>query len=315
MKKCISCILIFSLCMVLLTGCGGDKRVEQEYLLSGEYFKDQTITEHTEYLANMFYTALPYSLDYKSYGLTNLTTFYGYDLSKDKYISEYEYDRLYPNINNYYYASKIPVFYGLLKETAVFEEKMGIDTSKLAKKHGTKYAVRAEDVEDFCTMIFRRTDVQVQHQSTSGAEYIEEDDVYVYDELINPLQQFYDNGWELDILPFNLVEEDTSWNGGYVTVGNSYTPIWYASDGTVYDLYGEKYFVQEDPANRFVFTGEMVVYMYENGFIKYNSHFYEGSISVGFDSTDWKSPKGVDFSAPLSYIYVGKLYTGYGPDV
>ena len=86
MKKCISCILIFSLCMVLFTGCGGDKRVDEEYLLSGEYFKDQTITEHTEYLANMFYTALPYSLDYKSYGLTNLTTFYGYDLSKDKYI-------------------------------------------------------------------------------------------------------------------------------------------------------------------------------------------------------------------------------------
>ena len=60
MKKCISCILIFSLCLVLLTGCGGDKRVEQEYLLSGEYFKDQTILEHAEYLANMFYTALPY---------------------------------------------------------------------------------------------------------------------------------------------------------------------------------------------------------------------------------------------------------------
>ena len=60
MKKCTSSILIFSLCMVLLTGCGGNKRVEQEYLLSGEYFKDQTILEHAEYLANMFYTALPY---------------------------------------------------------------------------------------------------------------------------------------------------------------------------------------------------------------------------------------------------------------
>ena len=60
MKKHISYILILALCLGLLTGCGGDKQVEQEYLLSGEYFKGQTIAEHTEYLANMFYTALPY---------------------------------------------------------------------------------------------------------------------------------------------------------------------------------------------------------------------------------------------------------------
>ena len=112
---------------------------------------------------------------------------------------------------------------------------MGIDTSKLAKKHGTKYAVRAEDVEDFCTMIFRRTDVQVQHQSTSGAEYIEEDNVYVYDEIINPFQQFYDNGWELGLVRYHE-DGDGDWGGDYLTLGDYYVPLWYAKDGTVYDL-------------------------------------------------------------------------------
>ena len=237
--------------MVLLTGCGEEKRVDQDYLLSGEYFKDQTIMEHVEYLANMFYTALPYIYDYRDYGLSNLSAYFGRDLAKHPNPTYKEYDRVYlSDVNHWYYPSKIPVFYGLLKETAVFEEKMGIDTSKLAKKHGAKYAVRAEDVEDFCTMIFRRTDVQVQHQSTSGAEYIEEDNVYVYDELINPFQQFYDNGWELDLVRFGGVE-DAEWGSTTSIIGESYTPLWYAKDGTVYDMYGDEYFKQQDPSNRF----------------------------------------------------------------
>ena len=283
MKKCISCILIFSLCMVLLTGCGEEKQVEQEYLLSGEYFKDQTILEHAEYLANMFYTALPYIYDYRDYGLSNLSAYFGRDLAKHPNPTYKEYDRVYlSDVNHWYYPSKIPVFYGLLKETAVFEEKMGIDTTKLTKKHGAKYAVRAEDVEDFCTMIFRRTDVQVQHQSTSGAEYIEEDNVYVYDEIINPFQQFYDNGWELGLVRYHE-DGDGDWGGDYLTLGDYYVPLWYAKDGTVYDLYGDEYFKQEDPFNRFATNSELTIYMYENGWIKLNSHYFEGQIDVSFD--------------------------------
>ena len=110
MKKCISCILIFSLCLVLLTGCGEEKRVEQEYLLSGEYFKYQTILEHAEYLANMFYTALPYVWDYREYGLSNLSACFGNNLSKYPNSIYKEYDRIYlSDVNHWYYTSKIPV--------------------------------------------------------------------------------------------------------------------------------------------------------------------------------------------------------------
>ena len=312
MKKWISCILIFSLCLVLLTGCGGDKRVEQEYLLSGEYFKDQTILEHAEYLANMFYTALPYILDYREYGLNNLTTVYGDDLER-WYPQWSEYDRVYlTDVNHFYFASKIPVFYGLLKETAVFEEKMGIDTSKLAKKHGAKYAVRAEDVEDFCTMIFRRTDVQVQHQSTSGAEYIEEDNVYVYDELINPFQQFYDKGWELDLVRFGGVE-DAEWGSTTSIIGESYTPLWYAKDGTVYDMYGDEYFKQQDPSNRFESEyNDFAAYMCENGYIEYRTYFPRGDIDIDFDSNYLDTGGKMGANTPITSVDVGMIIMQYG---
>ena len=189
---------------------------------------------------------------------------------------------------------------------------MGIDTSKLAKKHGTKYAVRAEDVEDFCTMIFRRTDVQVQHQSTSGAEYIEEDNVYVYDELINPFQQFYDNGWELDLVRFGGVE-DAEWDSTTSIVGTNYTPLWYAKDGTVYDMYGGEYFKQQDPSNRFESPdNDFMAYMCENGYIEYRTYFPKGEIRIDFDYDNSIDKGKIGADTPIASIEVGMIIMQYG---
>ena len=319
MKKCTSSILIFSLCMMLLTGCGGNKRVEQEYLLSGEYFKDQSIIEHTDYLAEMFYTLAPEGLKYADYGLTTLRNIYGADIGTNTAgvqgeESMYKYDQVITGATNMYFYSKIPVFYGLLKETAVFEEKMGIDTSKLAKKHGTKYAVRAEDVEDFCTMIFRRTDVQVQHQSTSGAEYIEEDNVYVYDELINPLQKFYDNGWELDFVPSSYIgdEQDDAWGGDLFIVSADYLPIWYGPDGTVYDMYGDIYFKQEDPQNRFKDSNQMVEYMLKINVFTPPAYVPWGQIAISIEPVVKEGTVGNDVSSTINSIEVGMSQLTYG---
>ena len=191
---------------------------------------------------------------------------------------------------------------------------MGIDTSKLAKKHGTKYAVRAEDVEDFCTMIFRRTDVQVQHQSTSGAEYIEEDNVYVYDELINPLQKFYDNGWELDFVPSSYIgdEQDDAWGGDLFIVSADYLPIWYGPDGTVYDMYGDIYFKQEDPQNRFKDSNQMVEYMLKINVFTPPAYVPWGQIAISIEPVVKEGTVGNDVSSTINSIEVGMSQLTYG---
>ena len=98
-------------------------------------------------------------------------------------------------------------------------------------------------------------------------------------------------------------------------MGDYYVPLWYAKDGTVYDLYGDEYFKQEDPFNRFATNSELTIYMYENGWIKLNSHYFEGQIGVSFDPELGYASGVISSSTPLNYINIGKLYIGYGPDV
>ena len=68
------------------------------------------------------------------------------------------------------------------------------------------------------------------------------DGYYVYDELVNPYQQWLDQGWELQFIPiFPSTEPNDYGNWGEAHgFSDRVYPVWYGPDGTLYDMYGEK---------------------------------------------------------------------------
>ena len=96
------------------------------------------------------------------------------------------------------------------------------------------------------TIIYRREDVPVSHASVDGAEYMEEDKVYVYDELQDPLQEYYDKGWKLLYIPRQDKYYDATWGGDYQDEDHpvilSYEIYWYDETGMLYNANGQEMF-------------------------------------------------------------------------
>ena len=111
----------------------------------------------------------------------------------------------------------------------------------------------------YTSMLLRHAG-KLEHGSVDGAEYL--DGYYVYDELINPYQEWLDKGWELYITPDPVFEDDEEWNGqgdpppvdkwgeykGYS--GLSCYTFWYDKEGNVYDVYGDLFTKLDDPSHR-----------------------------------------------------------------
>ena len=100
---------------------------------------------------------------------------------------------------------------------------------------------------------------KVQHGSVDGAEYV--DGYYVYDELINPYQEWLDKGWELYIQPDVGIENNIA-NGidewGKIDFGDIYCiALWYDKEGNIYNLFGELFGTQEDPSHRLTLSEYM----------------------------------------------------------
>lgn len=255
MKRHILFIVSAALLLSVFSGCSTSNN--DAMLYTGEYFSDQSPTEHFEYLRDTFISILPYAKNYKESGVGGLWTLYADEAEG------IVHDKLIPGPNYIYLASEIPVFYGLLMRSQEYEKKTGVDNSAIAKNHGKSHAIKAENVDRLCTMMFRK-DVKLHHQSTSGAEYIAEDGLYVYDKLLDPFQEFKDRGWELDYAEYFPIQKDKVWNSDF-DGSYQYCPIWYSSDGTMYDLYGDKICKQEDPDNRFLLVRDLLEYLVNIG--------------------------------------------------
>ena len=251
-------ILLTALSVLVCSSCAAPSLEERPELYTGEYFQDTTPSEHWYYILDTFITLLPHLQSPEELGLSNLTYSFGLNLAT---LSELEkVDTLISDgASNRMFLTSIPVFYGLLKETQKYEEQMGIDNSEIAEKHGKKHAVSAKSVEDYYYMLLRHAG-QLDHGSTDGAEYV--DGYYIYDELINPYQEWLDKGWELYITPDPVFEDDEEWNGqgdpppvdkwgeykGYS--GLSCYTFWYDKEGNVYDVYGDLFTKLDDPSHR-----------------------------------------------------------------
>ena len=296
-------VLLTILSVLVCSSCAAPSLEERPELYTGEYFQDTTPSEHWYYLLDTFITLLPHLQSPKELGVSNLQYIWGIDIAA---ADDLEYDKIVSNgASNSIRLSSIPVFYGLLKETQKYEEQMGIDNSEIAEKHGKKHAVSAKSVEDYYYMLLRHAG-KVQHGSVDGAEYV--DGYYVYDELINPYQEWLDKGWELYITPDPLFEMEWSGQGDPPPVDKwgecrqsllvSYI-LWYDKEGNVYDVYGDLFTKLDDPSYRL--TSDEVLAINEQNAI--------GTVvfdSLGMVSSEWDENAGVvRLDSPIDSIRIG----------
>ena len=133
------------------------------------------------------------------------------------------------------------------------------------------------------------------------------DGYYVYDELVNPYQQWLDQGWELQFIPTLTEAEQPHYNWGEEEfLWEHYIPMWYGPDGTIYDPYGEKIAVLDDPSFRFDNSFQYGFWMQDHVFT--SSFTIERLISVSI-ADDEKLGEGIsvvaEWDTPISSIHMG----------
>ena len=181
---------------------------------------------------------------------------------------------------------------------------MGIDNSEVAARHGKQHAIKATSVEAALHNLMCKPSL-LTHGSADGAEYV--DGYYVYDELVNPYQQWLDQGWELQFIPIWTEAEQPHYNWGEEQVlMDRYIPMWYGPDGTIYDLYGEKIAVLDDPSFRFDNSFQYGFWMADHVFT--SGFSIDMSMSV-YISDDEKLGEGIsvvaEWDTPISSIHMG----------
>ena len=300
--------LVLCVCLCLLgTSCGGGQQQETAY--SRDFLGELSPAEFIYYVAETFYTLLPHLDSPAELGISNLQYSVG---GTGEVYEGLEYDTL-REINGSYdiILKSMPVFYGLLKTAEQYEEYMGIDNSEAARQHGKKHAIKASSVEEALHNLMCKPSL-LTHGSADGAEYV--DGYYVYDELINPYQQWLDQGWELQFIPTFTEAEQPHYNWGEEqVVSDRYIPMWYSPDGTLYDVYGEKLTVLDDPAFRFDNSFQYEKWMKEQVFNAGIS--FEGMVDIGIvdmDALEQDEDAKVEWNTKISSVSVGSLLTGVG---
>lgn len=273
MKRFFSILLILILLLSSLTGCSSN---EVTYL---SCYEDLTPAEYDLLLYEVFSTLIPSTETYVDYGLSRFSATYAYyespDLPDDATIRGY--DELIVSqdaTSGVIYYSSMPVFYGILVESMKFEELNQIDNSDLAEKYSKKFAIKASSVEETLKQLLRQ-EVSVSHFSLLGAEYIIEDEVYVFDALENPYQSYKDDGLEmaicLDVYDSSELAdiESVTWENALNTpTFTQGIPLWYDKNGGVYNMYGEYMFTQDDPNFRAEFYSYSK-FLIENDYMSY----------------------------------------------
>ncbi len=301
MKRWITAAVLAAGLALCCCGCSGGGG-----LTSGDYFKDLTYREYGQYLCDTFISLLPKTLEEReNYGIGSLRYILG---SMEE---EVERDKLL--FSNFIYKSEIPVFYGLLKRAAEYEQQYGVDNTALAEKYGKQHAILADSVEKMVTIIYRREDVPVSHASVDGAEYMAEDKVYVYDELQDPLQKYYDKGWKLLYIPRQDKYYDATWGGDYQDKDHpvilSYEIYWYDEAGMLYNANGQEMFRVENPAEQIKDLGNFKHYQEPSGYWPATDVFMEIDIQT---QTLAVEPGITTKETPVFQISVGTGIVYYG---
>lgn len=301
MKRWITAAVLAAGLALCCCGCSGGGG-----LTSGDYFKDLTYREYGQYLCDTFISLLPKTLEEREeYGIGSLRYILG------SMNEEVERDKLL--FSNFIYKSEIPVFYGLLKRAAEYEQQYGVDNTALAEKYGKQHAILADSVEKMVTIIYRREDVPVSHASVDGAEYMAEDKVYVYDELQDPLQEYYDKGWKLLYIPSQDKYYDATWGGDYQDKDHpvilSYEIYWYDEAGMLYNANGQEMFRVENPAEQIKDLGNFKHYQEPSGYWPATDVFMEIDIQT---QTLAVEPGITTKETPVFQISVGTGIVYYG---
>ena len=131
---------------------------------------------------------------------------------------------------------------------------------------------------------------------------------------INPYQQWLDQGWELQFIPTFTEAEQPHYNWGEEqVVSDRYIPMWYSPDGTLYDVYGEKLTVLDDPTFRFDNSFQYEKWMKEHVFNAGIS--VEGMVDVGIvdmDALEQDEDAKVEWNTKISSVSVGSQLIGVG---
>ena len=298
MKKTLCMVLC--VCLLLFASCGGEQQGKTAY--SRDFLGELSPAEFMFYVAETFYTLLPHLDSPAELGVSNLRYRVG---GTGEVYEGLEYDTLRESNGGYDIILKsMPVFYGLLKTAEQYEEYMGIDNSEAARQHGKKHAIKASSVEEALHNLMCKPSL-LTHGSADGAEYV--DGYYVYDELVNPYQQWLDQGWELQFIPTLTEAEQPHYNWGEEQVlMDRYIPMWYGPDGTIYDPYGEKIAVLDDPSFRFDNSFQYGLWMQDHVFTSGFSISRSMSVSIA-DSE--KLGEGIsvvaEWDTPISSIHMG----------
>ena len=125
--------------------------------------------------------------------------------------------------------------------------------------------------------------------------------------MVNPYQQWLDQGWELQFIPIWTEAEQPHYNWGEKQVlSDRYIPMWYGPDGTIYDPYGEKIAVLDDPSFRFDNSFQYGLWMQDHVFTSGFSISRSMSVSIA-DSE--KLGEGIsvvaEWDTPISSIHMG----------
>lgn len=86
-----------------------------------------------------------------------------------------------------------------------------------------------------------RKDVALTFASVAGAEYLPEEGLFVYDELMDPYQSFYDLGWTMEFVGSDMEMSSTFPWGSFMGSCPSTAFFFYdAESGVLYNPYGEQ---------------------------------------------------------------------------
>ena len=202
---------------------------ETTVIFSREYYADDTPLEYLVRLYKVF-SSLNYHCEQP------LTQF-------DEYAAEDPFapvDQLQPADSKCHMShSEMPVFYGLLVETARYLADHGANTDDLAAPYGKTHALRAADVQAMANTLLGK-EVHLSFSGVAGAEFIESERLFVYDELENPMQPFLDRGWTLEVAGSVSDLSLQKWGVSEFAQTSILVLFWYDVDtATVYDFSGE----------------------------------------------------------------------------
>lgn len=250
MKYCILFCLL--LCLLFnMTACqsknlevptqqaGSEGLADAATIMDRNYYANMSPSEYLLHLEQVFVTLLPYCARDTELGVGSYLERFADDIS-----GNVEMDSLIAPAaaggTAFLYPSKMPVFYGLLRETEQYLLDTGATYNELALPYGKAYAIKGEDLQGMVNLLLRK-EVALSFASAAGAEYIEAENLFVYDTLENPFQEYMNQGWTLEWTGSAAPELQAGAWGEADYCWADFYPFWYdAETAIMYNLYGEK---------------------------------------------------------------------------